>query len=158
MKGMLGVSRFFFVFFLSMAAYGGIDVIDASISKSYALTTEKTIKPELSILSVDLKTLTFEQGSTLAIAKLVNHNSVELTPKVGIALYDENNNLLAVAESKKYAVLSKSRIKPGKETKLKFDFSTHLNNFDQVKTVHIVFSIVLKTEKSTARPWDNLTN
>lgn len=130
------------------------DVIDASMTESFTFDKSYQLTPELEVLKVTVDSIKFDAENRQAIATLTNSSDVPVTPKLGVALFDEAGNLIAVADSKKANILSKSRVAVNKTADLRLNFSGYINDFDKVKTVKVVFAVLQKAkESSKKRRW-----
>ena len=109
------------------------------------------LKPDMVVADISLGTLSFNSETFIATAVLQSRRKDEALATIGLALFDKQQQLLAIAQSQKAHMFAKTAIFPGKDKELIFDFSPFLDSFSAVHSMKIVMRVadieVVKSRK-----------
>ena len=101
------------------------------------MVTDKPIEIALDLDGVKLEAITFSGNE--AVVVVWNRTPVGVTAHVGIALYDEQDQLIAAESDSQSIKRTLSKIKPDKAVNLKIKFKKFIPDFKNAARYRLVF-------------------
>ncbi len=121
---------------LAVTAGAKEPVTYSRIIHSGNMVADKPIEIALDLNGVKLEAITFSGNE--AVVVVWNRTPVGVTAHVGIALYDEQDQLIAAESDSQSIKRTLSKIKPGKAVNLKIKFKKFIPDFKNIAHYKLV--------------------
>ena len=119
--------------------------VQGALSYSDKMVTNRPIDVGLEVRGVRLESVYFSENME-ALVILWNKTPATVRPEVGIALFDKAGKLLATGYVK--FSIKPTTVRAGKQKNYKLHFDKFVNNYSNVDSFQIVFSIVKQKSNS----------
>ncbi len=107
------------------------------IAHTGTMVTDKPIEIALDLNGVKLEAITFSGNEAVAVVWNTTPHSV--AAHIGIALYDENDELIAAESDTQSIARALVKIKSGKAANLKIKFKKFVSDFKDIARYRLVF-------------------
>lgn len=145
----------FMAAFSSQAMAEGQYKIQGSKNHKANIKIQQPIQIGMEVSGVALDSVFFDKSSLQAFVILMNRTPIAVSAEVGIALFDARGNLLATGIDVSGFSLTGDKVRAGNQKNVKLSFDKFLNDYSNVASFQLVFSVVEETKTKTGA---NVTN
>lgn len=135
--------------FSSQAMAEGQFKIQGSKSHKANIKTQQPIQIGMEVSGVALDSVFFDKSSLQAFVILMNRTPVAVSAEVGIALFDARGKLLATGIDVTGFSFTGDKVRAGDQKNVKLSFDKFLNDYSDVASFQLVFSVVEETKSKT---------
>lgn len=141
----------FIAAFSSQTMAEGQYKIQGSKSHKANIKIQQPIQVGMEVSGVALDSVFFDKSTLQAFIILMNRTPVAVSSEVGIALFDARGKLLATGIDVSGFSFTGNKVRAGSQKNVKLSFDKFLNNYADVASFQLVFSVVEETsDKSGA--------
>jgi hypothetical protein len=145
----------FIAAFSSQAMAEGQYKIQGSKSYKTNIKTQQPIQIGLEVSGVALDSVFFDKSTLQAFVILMNRTPVAVSAEVGIALFDARGKLLATGIDVTGFSFTGDKVRAGDQKNVKLSFDKFLNDYSDVASFQLVFSVVEETKNKTGANVNN---
>lgn len=150
-RGLAVILIAFVTGFGSQAMAAGQYKIQGSKSYKANIKTQQPIQIGMEVSGVALDSVFFDKSSLQGFVILMNRTPVAVSAEVGISLFDARGKLLATGIDVTGFSFTGDKVRAGDQKNVKLSFDKFLNDYSDVASFQLVFSVVEETaDKSGA--------
>lgn len=116
---------------------------------------QQPIQIGMEVSGVTLDSAFFDKSSLQAFIILINRTPVTVNAEVGIALFDARGKLLATGIDVTGFSFTGDKVRAGDQKNVKLSFDKFLNDYSNVASFQLVFSVVEETRSKTGANVNN---
>lgn len=129
--------------------------IQGSKTHKANIKIQQPIQIGMEVSGVALDSVFFDKSSQQAFIILMNRTPVAISAEVGIALFDARGKLLATGINVTGFSFTGDKVRAGDQKNVKLSFDKFLNDYSDVASFQLVFSVVEQTRNKTGADVNN---